>query len=89
MNDQKLSEWQLSYIKRLPVSQELIQQILREEYNVDFYGNPLPQREYVDISRKKKKRSAVEEIITECKENPTFKNVTTGEETCLSMEQDP
>lgn len=83
MEQKGLETWQLNYLKRLPVSEDFIKQILREEYNVDFDGNPLPQRQFVTISRKKKRQSE-----QECKENQTSKNAIIGEETCLSMEQD-
>lgn len=84
MESKSLDKWQLNYLRRLPCSEDFIKQILRDEYNVDFEGNPLPSRQFISISRKKKREES-----EECKENPTFKNVDIGVETCLSMEQDP
>lgn len=83
METKSLEKWQLDVLKRLPCSTDFIKQILRDEYNVDFEGNPLPIRQFVNISRKKKREEA-----KECKENQIFKSVDTGVETCSSMEQD-
>lgn len=53
--EEKLEKWQFDLIKRLPAPKEVIEKILREEYSVDFDGNPIIQREIITISRKKKR----------------------------------
>lgn len=52
-----LEKWQLDIIKRLPTSQALKEQILREEYGVDWNGNVVSkEREIIKIKKKKSKR---------------------------------
>ena len=60
LNEEKLSKWQFDLIKRLPAPKEVIEKILREEYSVDFEGNPISNREIVNISRKKKRSHSIE-----------------------------
>lgn len=59
-NEEKLVKWQYDLIKRLPAPKEVIEKILREEYSVDFDGNPITQREIITISRKKKRSKSVD-----------------------------
>lgn len=99
----QLQPWQFDIIKRLPASRETIEKILREEFSVDFDGNPLQDRKFVNISRKKRNinQDSIEEEVEEkqqedpskslsesCIKNLGIKSEETGEKTCLSMELD-
>lgn len=59
-----LAKWQLNIIQRLPTSRTLKEQILKEEYGVDWDGNYLvKQREVVNVKRKKAKTKVDDSIF--------------------------
>lgn len=69
---QVLDKWQLDIIKRLPTSKQLKEQILREQYGVDWLGNNLSkERQLINIKRKKSKRKI---------KDSDFKDQPSGEE---------